>query len=324
MASVALNSIVKSLSVVDQKRSLSLLAMDWTIIFGAIILCEQFWNWPLYILAVMIIGARQHALGGLLHDAAHYRIVKNKFWNDLISNFFMGYPLLISLERYRDFHFKHHTHVGTPDDPERRISADPTRNPPFSWPTFWLYLVMDLTGITFLRFFATSVYFSFVQKPYPARSTYKGFRKAWHLVQRPLYTVAVVGALWQTGHLWTAFMYWIVPMGTFLNATFRIRTLAEHQCLPAENELNETRNVIIGPLSSFFIAPHNVNYHLTHHLYPSIPCYNLPQMHKELIKHHPEYDREGGKNYGYLLGSRSVRRDLVDAAKCMKKEKAIS
>jgi fatty acid desaturase len=32
------------------------------------------------------------------------------------------------------------------------------------------------------------------------------------------------------------------------------------------------------------VAPLNVNYHLTHHVFPSVPFYNLPHMHKELAK----------------------------------------
>ena len=32
----------------------------------------------------------------------------------------------------------------------------------------------------------------------------------------------------------------------------------------------------------------NMNYHIEHHLYPSIPYYNLPQIHS-LIKEKPDY-----------------------------------
>ena len=28
--------------------------------------------------------------------------------------------------------------------------------------------------------------------------------------------------------------------------------------------------------------PHKVNYHIEHHLYPSVPFYNLPECHREM------------------------------------------
>ena len=31
--------------------------------------------------------------------------------------------------------------------------------------------------------------------------------------------------------------------------------------------------------------PHHVNFHIEHHMYPSIPFYNLPRAHAEMLKH---------------------------------------
>jgi fatty acid desaturase len=31
------------------------------------------------------------------------------------------------------------------------------------------------------------------------------------------------------------------------------------------------------------VAPKNVNYHLEHHFYPSVPFYRLPQLHRTLM-----------------------------------------
>jgi fatty acid desaturase len=39
-----------------------------------------------------------------------------------------------------------------------------------------------------------------------------------------------------------------------------------------------TRTVLLNPVISFFYW--NMNYHVEHHMYPGVPCYNLPNLHK--------------------------------------------
>jgi len=38
----------------------------------------------------------------------------------------------------------------------------------------------------------------------------------------------------------------------------------------------------VNPLQTFFFAPHQVNYHMEHHQYPSVPFFNLPKVHRLL------------------------------------------
>ena len=35
----------------------------------------------------------------------------------------------------------------------------------------------------------------------------------------------------------------------------------------------------------WFFFPHNVNYHIEHHLHPTIPHYNLPAAHEAFLEH---------------------------------------
>src|SRR5476649_1100767 len=55
------------------------------------------WSWwlnvPVTILAVLLIGAGQHQLSGLAHEAVHHILFKNRFWNDLISDWFCMFPM---------------------------------------------------------------------------------------------------------------------------------------------------------------------------------------------------------------------------------------
>jgi fatty acid desaturase len=51
-------------------------------------------------------------------------------------------------------------------------------------------------------------------------------------------------------------------------------------------------------LERIFLAPNNVNYHLEHHLYPSVPFFQLPRLHA-LLCAKPEF-RQAHMTRGYV------------------------
>ena len=82
------------------------------------------------------------------------------------------------------------------------------------------------------------------------------------------------------GKPWLYFFLWLLPLMTWLQFFLRIRGIAEHSGYkPNENQALCSRTVV-NPWQTFFVAPHNVNYHIEHHLYVGIPFYNLPKAHR--------------------------------------------
>ena len=78
-------------------------------------------------------------------------------------------------------------------------------------------------------------------------------------------------------------LYWLVPYCTVTQVFFRIRGAIEHGNVPdPENAYQQTRTYFMPALLRFFFAPKQVNYHLEHHLYPSVPFYHLPRLHAVL------------------------------------------
>jgi fatty acid desaturase len=59
-----------------------------------------------------------------------------------------------------------------------------------------------------------------------------------------------------------------------------IRGWAEHMMTRPGHPLTQTRTVISNRVLSFFMC--NLNYHLEHHLFPAVPWYNLPRLHRLL------------------------------------------
>src|SRR5262249_50980126 len=100
-------------------RWLGAITCNWISIGGVVGLCQLWPHWPAYVGAIILIGARQHALAVLLHEAAHYRVASNHSWNDFLSDWLVAYALLVPTEGYRAFHLKHHRALDTAEDPER-------------------------------------------------------------------------------------------------------------------------------------------------------------------------------------------------------------
>jgi fatty acid desaturase len=86
--------------------------------------------------------------------------------------------------------------------------------------------------------------------------------------------------------------------------------VAEHFGLARTHELDSSRNVLAPWYERMLFAPHNVHYHLAHHLVPAVPFYRLPRLQKILMES-PVYRDLAHENSSYVaLSARSLARDL--------------
>jgi fatty acid desaturase len=118
---------------------------NWLVVTGAFFYALRSGNWTSYLLAVFIVGTRQHALAVLGHHAAHYHVSRNKRLNDWLANLFAAWPIGYSLSGYRRLHFEHHRTVGTVADPEMMMFRKFARKWSADADTFKLF-VTDLLG----------------------------------------------------------------------------------------------------------------------------------------------------------------------------------
>ena len=269
---------------------------NWMVIGFTMYFTALFLHPILYVLAIFIIGARMHALAILMHDASHFRFLKNRFWNDLITNFTIMYPVFTSIEVYRDNHLKHHRHLNSDHDPDWVAKLG---NRHFTFPkttkeffiTLMSYLVLYqgfMDAIWFLKRFSGSKN----KKPTSAKQK---------VIKIGFYTVLFT-TLFVTGCFKFYLLFWVVPyFSTFFMYQY-IRSVAEHfGDLAYENDLSSSRTTKANWLEQFFIAPHNVGYHLDHHLFPGVPYYHLPQLHALLLEQ-PEYQKKAHITQGYTKG----------------------
>ncbi len=52
------------------------------------------WNAPVGLLTILLVGAGQHQLSGLGHEGAHHILFRNRWFNDLASDLLCMFPLV--------------------------------------------------------------------------------------------------------------------------------------------------------------------------------------------------------------------------------------
>lgn len=83
------------------------------------------WNAPMTILAVIVIGASQHQLGGIIHEGTHYILFADRKLNELASDWLAAFPIYTSTYAFRLHHLSHHQFVNDPDrDPNFEQAVD--------------------------------------------------------------------------------------------------------------------------------------------------------------------------------------------------------
>jgi fatty acid desaturase len=262
------------LSVVNPWIASYHIGLEWALIAATIVLCQRYWHPMLYVFAVAFIGSRQHALLVLMHDGVHYRLFRNRRLNDWTSEVILAWPHLVTARQYRKNHFGHHKYLNTPQDPDLiRRKGDPAWVFPQASAALARMLFRDATGLNapaMLKLAAA------VAKADSVPGWFAAARYGFYAA-----ALAVIIYL----HAFTGFLlFWIVPMFTWLVLIMRLRSIAEHHAIDGpQSEYGLTRTTQASFLERIFVAPKNVNYHIEHHFFPSVPFYRLPELHRILM-----------------------------------------
>lgn len=295
---------LRGLSELSQMRSACHILAEWTLTLAAIYLCQRVWNPILYIVTVAFIGARQHALLILMHDGVHYRLFRNRRLNDWTAEIILAWPNLISARSYRKNHFAHHRYLNTHKDPDwARRQGDPTWVFPMHWRKVAYLMIRDVSG-------AGAIFYLRLARTLLSKDTASaGFIAA----RYAFYAVAVATFAW-FGALHLLLMYWFVPLFTWLIMIFRIRSIAEHSAIDGSGRAySQTRSTRASLLEHIFVAPKNVNYHIEHHFFPSVPFYRLPDLHRTLMSK-PEFKDSVHVTRSYLGVLRECLANLESGA----------
>ena len=280
--------IVQRLAKISAWRSWWSVLQEVLLLTALITIANALWTPIIVVACVILIGTRQHALFILAHDAAHYRLFEQRWLNDAVGRACATVQGL-SMRTYRVIHRLHHNNLYGPADPDTALHGGYPRGRAY----LAKKLLKDLTGFT-----AWKTYAYFFGAPAintetnvalrPLNDTSERLRSearrdrtmviGFHI------TALVVSAA--TGCLFEYLILWVLPLLTVVQAILRLRAISEHGATTDfSSPLTAARTNLAGSLVEWLIFPHSVNYHIEHHLYASVPHYNLPELHREMVKH---------------------------------------
>jgi fatty acid desaturase len=271
---------VRALSQLSNVRATLAVLESFAILGAAIAGAVLFPHPAIVFLAIVVIAGGQHALAVLAHEAAHYRLYRARWVNDLFGRLCAA-PIGLSMISYRLIHRIHHNHLYEPIDPDLALMAGYPRGKAY----LLKKLAKDLFGLTVVKNFSY-----FLGKP-PSTGddarddTSNGLRKAARVDQK-LVIAANLGAFaffLAIGRLETFLLLWTLPLVTVLQVILRFRAVLEHGAVTdTSTPLCAARTNLPPRAIAWWLFPHHVHYHIEHHLYPSVPMYRLAECHRRL------------------------------------------
>jgi fatty acid desaturase len=313
---------MQSLQQKSNWQGLRMLLVNWALIVGSFVLVIL-WPGALSVAcALVVLGGRHLGLGILMHECAHRSLTQSRGLNEWIGQWLCAAPAFADLGVYRAYHMVHHVKTGTPDDPDLPNYA----GYPVSRASLARKFLRDLTCLTGLKAAATLAFLYAHREPGKLRFGYaykkKGAADAvaseslrliyflWNTRRILLVHGLALAGLWSMGHP-LAYLLWPLSWLSTYMLFARIRNAAEHGGLPGTMTTDiwhNTRTVYARWWERLTVAPNYVNFHVEHHLLPTVPSYQLRRMH-QLLK-----DKEALQQQQLLYGYGAVLSALVGTA----------
>lgn len=226
-------------------------------------------GWALYPFTLFFIGSRFRALGNMLHETSHYILAR-----DRVTNLVLGWLLATidhtSFDLYIHEHTTHHIHLG-----------DPTR---------------DLDFVTRQKFGFSRQQGNFIRrhllKPFtlfhlPTYLRPLLFRRAdpWYANAMRLGQLVLLAAIGYRFGWLNLLLFYVLPYCTSYQILRYWSDAVDHAgIMAAPDELQRARNHIFElSLLNQLVFPRNDQFHLVHHLFPSVPTRHQPEVHRLLL-----------------------------------------
>jgi len=299
---------IKALYQRDNYHGFVTIIQDAAAVAMAILLTT--WSFWLYPVSLLIIGARQRALASLLHKAAHGTLFKRQFLNASVGRIFCGWPILQSFAAYRQSHvLNHHPKIGEEaDDPDLLFMIAEGIYEEQSRSVFLRrYVFGPLLGGRSFR------YVWFLLKDRLGGPLHKGEHRVETIAILVFHTFVAI-LMYQLSVFSYFLLFWWVPFVTVHPVIGWFSELSEHfpmMKVAFDDPSYSSRNRYASIVEALFIGTHGDNYHLTHHLLPGIPHWNLKKA--TLILREDEEFRTWDNIWGGIFTANNPSRiSLID------------
>lgn len=264
--------IIQLMTKSDLRATLIVLSC-WAWVIVAMVLAAKWPNLVTIVIALLIIGGRQLSFAILMHDCGHNSFFKSSRLNQFVGTWLVSAPVFSDMQTYSRQHSIHHKDVGTANDPDLANYAAY----PVSKGSLLRKILRDLGGLTALK------YWFYILKTRLHSQQSMVTNKA---LFRGLAVNLLLFLLCYSLNLAWLYLLWLLAYNTSYFLFLRIRHVGEHAAVPNPNSpdmFENTRTTLSSWWERLLVCPVYVNYHIEHHLLPSVPPYKLPLMHKWLV-----------------------------------------
>ncbi|MBR8834085.1 MAG: fatty acid desaturase [Stigonema ocellatum SAG 48.90 = DSM 106950] len=247
-----------------------------------------------YLGAILIIASRQRVLENFQHDALHFNLSRNHIINDMLAWVFIAVPSFHHINNEREAHcighHKHYWQEGLDPDLLRYQQFEMDKLQFFNLKDFWQHVVRQ-----YPKYYATTI---------GAFYLYEN-DDLWSVLLRIVPWVAALIIAWFSNVFHIVVLFWLVPLLVTLPIVRYLSELTEHAGLTCSTEpLTSARNSL-GLFNELFLHPRGEGFHQIHHMYPSIPWFNLRKAHA-LLMQDEEYCERTCTVFGFIDTFRSV------------------
>jgi len=218
----------------------------------------------------------------LWHETGHKTAFKSKFLNEIfyyISSFMSNFEPI----RWRYTHFVHHGNTYSTENPfdhEIEYGNDLRETPK--------RLLINITPFLDLIFFKKHISFEIIQHGFGIKTKVMKDSIPESMQSKAILNSRVYLFIWLTIIMWSISVTSWLPVLYFLLPQFYGKTL--HKLVAFTQHAGLARNVkdhrltsremYLNPVLSFLYW--KMEYHLTHHMFPTVPSYNLDKLHHHI------------------------------------------
>ncbi len=252
--------------------------------------------WWAYLILVIPLAGRFHALGVILHDAAHMPL-REKALGIRLVEVLCGYPIASTLNAMRYHHLRHHRDSGMETDPYYKTG----RQNVLWWSLntlrglvlvpFWT--VRALVGAAALGVRGLRNLYAHVFLQDRSKADLRRSRELMDCARAELGQVAFQAGIVAAGmaHPGPVLLGYVVPV-TIAGVLAARRVLIEHNYervfdRQVETIIATTNDNYLGLLGAIALAPRNIGYHIVHHIHPQVSLSALPRMRVGYARTHP-------------------------------------
>ena len=231
-------------------------------------------HWAVVTLAVLVLGSQLHAITVLQHECGHRNAFRSQAAN-LWMGRFLAWFIVFPFTAFTECHRRHHRYLGDPvQDPDEWHYVDGRR---------WLVpRIATFAG----RFTWLSM-------------TRYGPEVRGMVLRELLFNLGSMAAIAAAFAWYGRFdLFLLIVVAPLLLLTMIINPISrgyEHYPMATlgddhHGRLDLARNTITVTSPTISLLWANINYHVEHHIYPAVPFYNLPRLHR-LLQDRP-YQRD--------------------------------